>query len=395
MEDKPTIEDVAEEAGVAASTVSLALNEKPHVSPETRKKVLQAARKLDYRPHTAAQSLATGNSDTISLVVPIELKSVFSSTEFFQKMISGMHRATKETGKSLSLQIVESEEEAVERIREVSQTGSVSGSIVTHPTVEMPYLEPIRKYDFPTVFLGDPVEELPYVDNDNIEVSQLATDHLLEHGYQKVAMLSGPENLTVSRNRLTGYRSALEASDISFEEELVWESELHEQSAYEVVLEEAPKHEFSALYVSVEVQGIGALRALRELDLEVPADVALVVAGDSEMAKHLSPSLTTVDLNTESLGYLSAKKLVRMIEGEEELPQLIVPADLKRRESCGCKSDADTTTGNQTPIKQEDQEPGSVRKLNGLPTENHPKGRFEGSFNRPSDFWKQVRPVLY
>lgn len=337
MVDKTTIDDVAEEAGVAASTVSLALNEKPHVRPETREKVFEAVRKLNYRPHKAAQSLASGNSNTISLLVPIALKSVFSSTEFFQKMITGMHRATREMGKSLSLQIVESEEEAVERIKEVAQTGSVSGSIVTHPTLDMPYLNVIEEYDFPIVFLGDPVENLPYVDNDNIKVSQIATDHLIEHGQKKIAMLSGPENLTVSQNRLIGYKSSLERVGISFEEELVWETGLNEQSAYETVLNKTPEHEFSAIYVSVEVQGVGALRALRELGLRVPGDVAMVVAGDSETAKHLSPSLTTVKLNTEKLGYLSAKKLIRIIRGEEELPQLIVPSHLKLRESCGCK----------------------------------------------------------
>ncbi len=340
MADGTTIEDVAEVAGVAVSTVSLALNEKPHVSDETRKKVLEAVRKLDYRPHTAAQRLASGNANTISLIAPIALDNVFSATEFFQKMISGMHDATREMGKSLSLQIVESEEEAIERIEEVARTSSVSGSIVTHPTVDMPYLDVIREYDFPIVFQGDPVENLPYVDNDNVKVSQMATDHLVEHDHERIAMLSGPGNLTVSRNRLIGYKSSLEKAGIPYVEELVWETGLNEQSAYETVLTKAPEHEFSAIYVSVEVQGIGALRALRELGLSVPEDVALVVAGDSETAKHLSPSLTSVKLNTKQLGYLSAKKLESLIRGEEELPQFIVPSDLKLRESCGCNSRA-------------------------------------------------------
>lgn len=343
MRDNTTIEDVAEEAGVAVSTVSLALNKKQHVTPETRKKVYKAAKKLDYQPHTPAQTLASGYSNTISLVVPIPLRSIFSSTDFYLKMLSGMHRAARETDRSLSLQIVESEEEAIERIKEVARAGRVSGSIVTHPTVDMPYLEVIEEHDFPIVFQGDPVEDLPYVDNDNVRVSEMAMDHLIDHGHEKIAMLSGPEHLTVSRNRLSGYRYSLEKAGITFEEKLVWESELSEQAAYETVLDKATDVEFSAIYVSVEVQGIGTLRALRELDLRVPEDVAVVVAGESETAKHVSPSLTTVNLNTERLGYLSAKKLVNVIEGEEELPQKLVQVDLKIRESCGCNSRARMT----------------------------------------------------
>lgn len=337
MTDKPTISDVAEKADVAESTVSLALNDKPHVSPETRRKVFEAARELDYRPHKAAKSLATGNSETIGLLIPIELKGVFSSTtEFFQKMISGMHRASREMGMTLSLQIVESEREANERIKYAARTGSVSGSVITHPTTDTAYLDVIREYNYPVVFLGDPVDNAPYVDNDNLNVSRVATEHLINHGHERIAMLSGPSNLTVSRNRTLGYRSALEEAGIPFREELVWETELHEQSAYEKVMTKAPDRSFSAMYVSIEVQSVGAIRALRELNMEVPDDVALVVVGESELAKHLSTPITTVDLNTEELGYLSAKKLINIVRGKENQPQLVVPAELMIRESCGC-----------------------------------------------------------
>ncbi len=348
MSEKVTIEDVAEKAGVAPSTVSLAINDKPNVSPETKKKVLTAARELDYQPHTAAKRLATGQSETIGLIIPIELKSVFSSTEFFQKMISGMHKAAAEMGMTLSLQIVESEKEAIERIKYAARSGSVSGSVITHPTTAMPYMDVINKHDYSVVFLGDPLKGAHYVDNDNIKVGKSATQHLLNHGHERIAMLASPGNFTVSRNRLMGYRSALEDNGIRFDADLVWESNLNEQSAYETVLANAPEYEFSAIFVSVEVQTMGTLRALRELELTVPDDIALVVVGESELAKHLAPPLTTVDLNTERLGYLSSKKLINIINGKEKDPQLIVPTDLKVRESCGCKPTKATTGGDIT-----------------------------------------------
>lgn len=352
MSEKTTISDVAKKAGVAESTVSLALNDKPHVSDETKEKVFEAARKLDYQPHKAAKSLATGKSETIGLLIPIELKGVFSSTtEFFQKMISGMHRATREMGMTLSLQIVESEEEANQRIKYAARTGKVSGSVITHPTTDKSYLNAVREYDYPAVFLGDPVDNAPYVDNDNLNVSRVATEHLLQHGHKRIAMLSGPSHLTVSRNRTLGYRSALEEAGLSFDDDLVWETALHEQSAYETVMEKAHNKSFSAMYVSIEVQTVGAIRALRELNMKVPEDVALVVVGESELAKHLSIPITTVDLNTEKLGYLSAKKLIKLVKGEEDQPQLVVPAELRIRESCGCgETSSEDMRGDKTGI---------------------------------------------
>jgi len=187
-----TIKDVATRAGVAVSTASMAFNNKPSISSETRKAVLRAASDLDYHPTAAAQALVDGQSNNIGLLIPTKVESVFFSTGFFQKLLTGMNRAAHETGNLLTLQLVDSELGIPDVIQKAVRSKNLSGSIITHPTVDMPYMRTIEDCDYPVVFLGNPLRNFPYVDNDNFSVAELATDHLIEHGHENIAFLGGP-----------------------------------------------------------------------------------------------------------------------------------------------------------------------------------------------------------
>lgn len=331
-----TIKDVANEAGVAVSTASMAFNNKPSISPKTREVVLKAAEDLGYHPTAAAQALVDGQSNNIGLLVPTRLENVFFSTGFFNKLISGMNRAAKQTGNLLSLQIVDSQKEIPGLIIKAKRAKNLSGSIITHPKVVMPYLDTLKKYDYPVVFLGNPLRDFPFVDNDNRAVAKLATNHLIDHGHRRIVFLGGPDNLTASRTRMGGYKSALSESGIRVDPELIWEAEHSEQHAYNTVLENAPGTDFSAICISVEVQMGGVQRALRVLGLEIPDDVALITIGDSHLAEYMEPHMTAVDLHTEELGYWATKNLNQLIHGEGVPRKKIIGADLITRTSCGC-----------------------------------------------------------
>ncbi|MBS3814363.1 LacI family DNA-binding transcriptional regulator [Candidatus Bipolaricaulota bacterium] len=333
-----TIKDVANKAGVAVSTASMALNNKPTISSDTKNTVLNVARDLGYHPTAAARALVDGKSSNVGLLIPVKVDSLFFSTGFFQKLIAGMNRAANEGGNMISLQIVESREETERVITEAYRTKNVSGSIITHPTQEMPYLDVINEVSYPVVFLGEPPRNFPYVDNDNYGVTKLATEHMIEHGHKRIAFLGGPKNLIASEARERGYRAALEQEGIEVQRRLIWRSRHDEQMAYQEVMNEAGKVEFSAICISVEEQMAGVYRALRDLGKSIPDDVALITIGDCQLAEHINPSMTTLDLHTEDLGYLAAKKLIRLINGEERQDSEIVSADLIRRQSCGCNT---------------------------------------------------------
>lgn len=331
-----TIKDVADKAGVATSTASMALNNKPTISPETKEIVIQAAKQLGYHPTAAARALVDGKPSNLGLLIPIKVDNLFFSTGFFQKLISGMSRATKEAGNLISLQVVESREETAEQITRAQRSKNVSGSIITHPTKEMPYLDVIEEYDYPTVFLGEPPREFPYVDNDNFNAAKTATGHLIEHGHEKIGFLGGPDYLTASEARERGYRTALESAGIKVNPDYIWNSQHTEQSAYQKIVEKARDLDFTAICISVEEQMAGVYRALRDLELSIPDDVALITLGDSQLARHINPPMTVLNLHTEKLGYLAAKKLNGIINGDNIRGQDVLEANLIKRRSCGC-----------------------------------------------------------
>ncbi|MGY4707913.1 LacI family DNA-binding transcriptional regulator [Candidatus Bipolaricaulota sp. J31] len=349
MRRSPTIRDVAKRAGVSVSTASLALNGKPNVSEETRLKVLRAAEELGYHPHVLAKNLAHGRTRNLGLITPISLEHLFASAGFFSQLIRGMHRAAVEAGYSLSLHIAESEEEAVDRIRSVVQGRSADGLLITNPTVTCPYLKDLKRRRIPYVFIGHPLEEAVYVDNDNVEVSRIGVQHLIRCGHSRIVFLNGPARFTFCIDRLRGYRAALEEAGIPYRDELVWQSELVESAAYEVVYERAPRHEFTAVFAGSDVQAVGAIRALRDRGLEVPEDVAVVCVNNTDLARHFIPSLTTVDLHEYWLGYWAVKRLVQAVEGERTEHPLLIPGELVVRESCGCRRQHPGPEGGDVP----------------------------------------------
>ena len=340
MKSPATIRDVARRAGVAVSTASLALNGKPYVSQEARLRVLQAAEELGYSPNMMAKNLADGRTRNLGLITPISLEHLFASSGFFVHLIRGMHRATAEHGYTLSLHIAESQNEAVSRVKALIQGRSVDGLLITNPTVEIPYLRDLKRHHIPFVFIGRPLEEATYVDNDNVQVSRIAVHHLIKHGHKRIAFLNGPRLFTFCMDRLRGYREALDEAGLSYDEQLVWRSELVEPQAYSVVWQQMLRADFTALFAGSDVQALGAVRALRERGLRVPQDVAVACVNDTELARHATPPLTTVNLHEYWLGYWAVKRLIQTIDGEVTEHPILIPGELIIRESCGCAIDS-------------------------------------------------------
>jgi DNA-binding LacI/PurR family transcriptional regulator len=330
MNPSVTIRDVARRARVAVSTASAALNNKPFVSEKTRQRVIRVAEELDYHPHSVARNLACGRTKNLGLINPIPIETVFSSG-FFLELIKGMHDAAFKRNYKLSLHIVNSEEEAVVLIRSIVKGRNADGLVITNPTVEAPYIRELKRQFFPFVLIGRPPEndeEISYVDSDNIMVSYVASKHLIELGHRRIALVTGPDKFTFCIDRLRGYKLALEEAGIKYDEELVWECNLSEEDTYGVVSRALKrKIKFSALFAISEVQAVGAVKAIKDKGLDIPADIAVV--GVDLNLTHFQPAITTVDLHAYDLGYLATKLLVENITSKDsKKTKILVPADL-------------------------------------------------------------------
>ncbi|MBC7099690.1 LacI family DNA-binding transcriptional regulator [Candidatus Bipolaricaulota bacterium] len=329
---KPTLEEVARLAGVSRSTVSRVINEHPSVSPETRQRVWKAIQQIGYRPHSVARSLATKRTRIIGVIIPEAITKIFSD-QFFAILLQGAAQATNARGYQLILSLFDDPKRQEELYAKVLKNGYVEGAVVASAPPNDPLLRALKEDRLPTVSVGKQ-QGLPYVDVDNYGGGRLATEHLVQLGYRRIATITGPRDHVHVQERLAGYRDVLVEHGIGFEEELVAEGGFTEaggMAAMQRLLPNRPE----AVFVQGDTMAAGVLRALRAAGLRVPDDIALVSFDDAPLASLLDPPLTTVRQPIRLLGFMAVELLLNILEGAGGSHELVLPAELVVRGSCG------------------------------------------------------------
>ena len=202
-----------------------------------------------------------------------------------------------------------------------------------------PLISNLLRDHVPFISIGRyPDERVHYVDVDNIGGAQMAVEHLIRLGHRRIATITGPLDMVAGQDRLTGYRQALETRGIPVEEELIVEGDFTESggmAAMQRLLPASP----SAVFVASDMMAIGALKALRQADLRVPQDVALVSFDDIPLASAIEPPLTTVRQPIERMGSMAVEVLLSVLQtpSQEEAPtqRIVLPTELVIRASCG------------------------------------------------------------
>ncbi|MCX8068574.1 MAG: LacI family transcriptional regulator [Anaerolineae bacterium] len=346
MPDRPTSRDVARLAGVSRTTVSLVLNNVPdvHISPETRQRVLEAARQLNYYPDASARRLVSGKTRTIALVWHRGPDQTYRDA-FLPGLLQGVSRAAHHYGYYVLFRPIEPDEPDDAWV-ELARGRHTDGLILSGPRSDDIALLDLHREGFPLVLHGQfPGADIPSVDVDNERGAMTALRHLLALGHRRIGMITNaPLAYTASHQRLTGYRRALEEAGIAFEEALVRYGNFDEESGRRAMesllaLEERP----TAVFVASDMVAVGALRALREHGLRVPEDMALVGFDDIAVSRYLTPALTTVHVPAFGLGWSAAELLIRIVEGDiPNETQVRLETELVVRESCGAQiTDAD------------------------------------------------------
>ncbi len=336
MAKKVTIYDIAREAGVGIGTISRVLNDHPSVTPETRKKVIEVAKRLNYQPHTYAQRLARRQSETISAVIP------FFTNYFFIEVLRGVQDKISELGYDLVLYGVERPDQVEGYAARALQRGKVDGILFFSMKVPDKVLARLKETNLPIGLVDAVSPEFDSISVANAEGAYAATAHLLELGHQSVGMINAQPVSAPALERLQGYRRALERHGISFSDELVRigrntkQDGFNRDAGYEAMMEFVkmgsgmPK----AFFVSSDIQAMGAISALSENGFRVPEDVALVGFDDIELARHMR--LTTMRQPMFQMGVLAIERLVaRMANPDMEILHTTFSPTLIVRESCG------------------------------------------------------------
>ncbi|WDZ85465.1 LacI family DNA-binding transcriptional regulator [Micromonospora cathayae] len=327
------LKDVAEKAGVSVKTVSNVVNGYQHVRPTTRARVEQAIAELNYRPNLSARNLRKGRTGVIALAVP-EL-----DIPYFAELARHVVVAAAELGWTVLIDQTDGGREQ-ERVAATGIGDHLIDGLIFSP-LALTADELVGLDGTPMVLLGERVDPGPadHVMIDNVAAAHEITSHLIGLGRRRIAAVGSqrdPEGAS-ARLRLAGYRAALAAAGLGYDERLVAPAPAWHRAdgaaAVRGLLESGVR--FDAVFCFNDTLALGALRALHEHGLRVPGDVAVAGFDDIEDGRFSIPTLSTIAPDKERIGRLAVELLVDRIEGDRAAPPraLTAPYRLEPRES--------------------------------------------------------------
>ncbi len=333
-----TSQKVAERAGVSRTTVSFVLNEvDAQISPETRQRVLQAARELGYVPDAAARSLVSGRTHILGLII-CQSPDHITIDAYIHQVIYGLSEAGRQRGFRVLLEAVEDVSRPDAYIHLV-RAKRIDGILLSGPRSDDNQLPALIDDGFPTVLLGRlNHSSVSFVDVDNASAAYQAVTHLANLGHRRIACITnGPLVYTSAAERLLGYRQALQQADLPEDETLIRYGEFEPESGYRAMqsLLSLP-HQPTAVFVASDVVAFGAIAAVRDVERRVPEDVAIIGFDDVPVSRYFTPALTTVRLPAVEQGRRGGEMLIDLIEGKPIVEsRLVLPTQLVVRQSCG------------------------------------------------------------
>lgn len=326
--------DVAAAAGVSSTTVSHVLNDTRPVSEDLRAKVRQAVADTGYTPNSVARALATQNTMLIGVVMS------FLSNPFFAPLVSDIERTARKRGYTLLL--TENHENAVDETQQVKLMldRRVDGIIIAPAAHDLePVLDVLANSGTPTVLIDRFADRrFDEVGVENIEPTAQLVAHMVKHGHDRIAFVSGHAGLSTTVERLEGYRLGIRRAGLAFDRRIVRSGGSQIAPAHRAVsaLMAIPRPP-TAIITANNAMTIGVLRGLRDLGLRVPDDVALAAFDDFEWADLMSPALTTIAQPIAEMGTLATRQLLRRIGGYRgDTERHALEPTFHRRRSCGC-----------------------------------------------------------
>ncbi|WP_299555896.1 LacI family DNA-binding transcriptional regulator [Seonamhaeicola sp.] len=318
-----TIKDIAKKLNVSISTVSRAFNDKYDIKKETKELILKTAEDMGYIPNPIAKKLSQKRSLNIGVVVP----------EFINEYYSEIVIALQEflISKGYQVLVMQSDEnEEQELINAQTLINNMVDGLIVAPTTgnrNMKYYQDRIKEGYPIVFLNRIEESVPVskVVFNNMKWSFFATEHLIRQGYKKIYHLSGYKDLSVSYERIQGFKKAMNKHHIPKENYKIIETGLLAKEGMEVIEDLIYHHDVPDAFFCVnDMVALGAIRKLKDNGYKVPEDVAFVGFTETRMAELVTPQLSSVKQPTFKMAKKAGELLIERIEDENAPIETIV-----------------------------------------------------------------------
>ncbi|QDY43518.1 transcriptional regulator RbsR [Candidatus Pantoea soli] len=316
------MKDVARLAGVSTSTVSHVINNNRFVSEQVREKVEQAIGELNYAPSALARSLKIKQTRTIGMLLTA------SSNPFYSEVVRGVENSCYERGYSLILCNTEGDEERMNRSLETLMQKRVDGLLMMCTETHLPSAAILNRYPSVPMVMMDwaPFEGRGDIIQDNALLGgELATRHLIDRGYTRIACIAGPQDKTPARLRLEGFYKAMAEHGLAVPAGYVVDGDFEFQGGFNAMnqlLAQDPRPE--AVFTSNDAMAVGVYHALFQAGLRVPQDIAVMGYDNIELARYLTPPLSTIHQPKDELGELAIDTLIHRMQDPDASQQTLV-----------------------------------------------------------------------
>lgn len=337
---RTTIYDIAEKLNITASSVSRALNNSNYVNENTKQLILKTAAELNYKRNTLASNLRKGHSKTIGIVVPR------INQNFFSNVIAGIEEITYEKGYNLiicqSNELHEKEIKCVNTL--INQQVDCIVISISADSHDYKHLKNVIDHGIQLIQFDRVINELETlkVINDNEQASFEAVSHLIEQGYKRIALLKGPQNLDIFKQRKVGYLAALEKYKIPVIDELIvenaWTKELGAEATRKLL--SLPKPPDAIFASTSDFSALGVLEVATAMGFKVPNELGILGYANEAFTELTSPSITTIDQFSVYMGATIADLYFKEMENKDTSvipktisikPRLIIRSSTSRK----------------------------------------------------------------
>ena len=309
-----TIKDVAKAAGTSVSTVSKVINGHYSISEETANRVRDVIKELNYYPSTSAQSFARGSTKIVTILTNLSPNTAFQNPHMFE-IVAGLEETLRSKGYRLHLRGVDSTNayDVAEEIisRRSADALAIHVSVMTHPLAGL-----LTKLRFPHIVLGMPnfESQVCWIDNNNIFSGTIAASYLLSQGYRKIAFIGGQYYDLGSSLRLQGVKQEIMNAGFQLDEQYIWLGDSTREDGFRMTVKLLDQKLLpDAIICANNYIAMGCVDALREKEMKIPDDIAVLAFDDYPFSQIIEPKLTVVDIDVRDMGKQAGKLLLDIV----------------------------------------------------------------------------------
>ena len=336
MENKKkyTIKDIAEVLGLTPSAVSKALNNHPRISEKTKIAVKEIAKQLDYQPNYLSSALRKGKSNLVGVIIPRV------NSHFFSSVVENIEKVLNLNGYNIimtqSNELYAKECQEIDTLLKIQVDGIIAS--MANETTNLEYYQKIKSKGTELVLFDRGEEELnvDYIGIDDYKSSHLVIDHLVSQNCKRIAHIAGFKHIRIYKERIRGYKDALEKSNLEIRENWIIESNLRTEDGRRIMqqLLDFPERP-DAVYIAGDIAALGALQVLLENKIKVPEEIALIGFSDEPFTSLTQPSISTVNQHSDQIGKLAAEAFLERMNNPKKktFKRIILEPELIIRQS--------------------------------------------------------------